>query len=291
MLVKRHPITTFFVLAYALSWGLESPLVLLRDSVTDTQGLVLVILASNVPSAVAIVLTAIVFGRGALRKLLGRLLIWRVDVRWYLVVVLGPVALTGGVVALNVFMGGPALSLGMPLLGAAVFLAFSIFPGSALGEEIGWRGYALPRLQTRRSALSASLILAPIWALWHLPLWLTGEPGRTPALYAAFVISAFAMSVILTWVYNSTGGSLLMVVLLHATFNLPITLLRDTLGPRATVPVLLYFGLLVVAAIVAVIVAGPKHLSRKRRKQEEPSEISPKASVYEARPPAQLQAH
>src|ERR671917_1749926 len=211
--VKRHPLITFFVLAYALTWIIESPLVFLTDSVTATQGLVIVILASNVPSAVAIVLTAILFGRGALRKLLGRLLIWRVNPLWYLVVILGPVALAGGVVALNALMGGPALSLGMPLLGAAIYLAFSIFPGSALGEEIGWRGYVLPRLQTRMSALSASLFLAPIWALWHMPLWLAGwlqgAPLKTPALYAAFVVSAFATSVLLTWVYNSSGGNLL----------------------------------------------------------------------------------
>src|SRR5215213_2205696 len=233
-LVKRHPIITFFVLTYVLTWALESPLVFLRDTVTDTQGLVLVILASNVPSVVAIVLTAIVFGRGTLRKLLGRLLIWRVNPLWYLVVILGPVALAGGVVALNALMGGPALSLGMPLLGVAVFLAFSIFPGSALGEEIGWRGYPLPRLQTRRSALSATLIIGVIWALCHLPLWLAGwlqgEPFRTPTLYAAFVVSTIALSVILAWVYNSTGGSLLMVALLHATANFPITLSIDDLG-------------------------------------------------------------
>jgi membrane protease YdiL (CAAX protease family) len=268
-LVKRHPLITFFVLAYALSWILESPLVFLRDSVTDTQGLILTILASNVPSVLGIVLTATVFGRGALRKLLGRLLIWRVNPLWYLLLVLGPAALVAGVVPLNALMGGPALSLGMPLLGIAVFLAFHIVPGSALGEEIGWRGYVLPRLQSRMSALSAALIIGPIWALWHLPLWLTGEPGRTPTLYAGFVVSVIALSVILTWVYNSTGGSLLMVVLLHATYNLPITLAIDDLGTRATLPVLLYFGLLVVAAIVVVIVAGPKHLSRKYSKQEE----------------------
>ena len=268
-LVKRHPLITFFVLAYALSWILESPLVFLRDSVTDTQGLILTILASNVPSVLGIVLTATVFGRGALRKLLGRLLIWRVNPLWYLLLVLGPAALVAGVVPLNALMGGPALSLGMPLLGIAVFLAFHIVPGSALGEEIGWRGYVLPRLQSRMSALSAALIIGPIWALWHLPLWLTGEPGRTPTLYAGFVVSVIALSVILTWVYNSTRGSLLMVVLLHATYNLPITLAIDDLGTRATLPVLLYFGLLVVAAIVVVIVAGPKHLSRKYTKQEE----------------------
>jgi membrane protease YdiL (CAAX protease family) len=205
-LVKRHPIITFFVLTYVLTWAIESPLVFLTDSVTDTQGLVLVILASNVPSVVAIVLTASVFGRGPLRKLLARLLIWRINPLWYLVVFLGPVVLTGGVVALNALLGGPALSLGMPLLGVLGMLAFSLVPGSALGEEIGWRGYALPRLQSRMSALGASLIIGPIWALWHLPLWLTGTPGRTPTLYAAFVISTIALSVILTWVYNSTGG-------------------------------------------------------------------------------------
>jgi uncharacterized protein len=278
-LVKRHPLITFFVLAYALTWIIESPLVFLRDSITDAQGQILYILSANVVSVVAIVLTAIVFGRGALRKLLGRLLIWRVNPFWYLVVVLGPVALAGGVVGLNTLMGGPALSLGMPLLGAAFFLAFSIVPGSALGEEIGWRGYALPRLQAGRSALSASLILGPIWALWHLPLWLTGAPGRTPILYAAFVVSVIALSVILTWVYNGTGGSLLMVVLLHATFNLPMTLAIDELGSRATVPLLLYFGLLVVAAIVVVIVTGPAHLSRKHHKQEEREDGAVEAGV------------
>jgi membrane protease YdiL (CAAX protease family) len=277
--VKRHPIITFFVLAYALAWIIESPLVFLTDSVTGTQGLVLVILASNVPSAVAIVLTAIVLGRGALRKLLGRLLIWRVNPFWYLVVFLGPVALTGGVVGLNALMGGPALSLGMTLVGAAIFFAFSIFPGSALGEEIGWRGYVLPRLQSRMSALSASLLLAPIWALWHLPLWLQGEPFQTPTLYAAFFFSAFALSVILTWVYNSTGGSLLMVVLLHATVNLPQTLAIDELGSGATVPLMLYWGLMVVAAIVVVIWAGPEHLSRTHKKQEEKGAEEPSATT------------
>jgi membrane protease YdiL (CAAX protease family) len=281
--VKRHPIITFFVLTYALTWAIESPLVFLTDSVTATQGLVLVILASNVPSAVAIVLTAVVLGRGALRKLLGRLLIWRVSPFWYLVVFLGPVALTGGVVLLNALMGGPALSLGMTLVGAAIFFAFSVVPGSALGEEIGWRGYVLPRLQSRMSALSASLLIAPIWALWHLPLWLTGEPGRTPTLYTGFLVSAFALSIISTWVYNSTGGSLLMVVLAHATVNLPLTLVRDDLGAQATVPVLLYFGLLIVAAIVVVIVAGPKHLSRKRTKQVQEEEGATESGV--ATPP------
>jgi uncharacterized protein len=295
-LVKRHPLVPFFVSAYALAWIIESPLVFLRDTFTagDPPGLFLVILSANVVSLVAVVLTAVVFGRGALRKLLGRLLIWRVDPRWYLVVFLGPAALLGGTIALNALLGRPALDIGVPPpLGLVLMLTFMIAPGSALGEEIGWRGYALPRLQTRMSALGASLLLAPIWALWHLPLWLTGAPGRTPLVYAGFLVSAFGLSVLLTWVYNGTGGSLLLVVLMHATMNLPITLLYDSLGSRVTVPVLLYFGMLLAAAIVVVAWAGPRHLSRKHRKQEqeEPSRISPKSSVYDARPEAQPQAH
>jgi membrane protease YdiL (CAAX protease family) len=283
-LVQRRPLVTFFVLTYALAWTLWLPLVVLQDTFPAAPGLVLVLLGSAVPSLLGIVFTAIVLGRGSLRTLLGRLLIWRVDPRWYLVVVLGPAALVGGIIAFNALLGGPAISVDVPLLAAVITLAFHIFPGSAMGEEIGWRGYALPRLQARRSALSASLILGVIWAFYHLPLFFTGQAFRSPSILVPFVISGIALSVILTWVYNGTGGSLLLVVLLHATANLPLTLLLEPLGSRAMVPFLLYVGLMVVGAIVVVIWAGPAHLSRKQHKQEEPSEISPKSLVYEAQP-------
>src|SRR5919112_1556425 len=270
-LVRRHPLITFFVLTYALAWILWLPLVVLQDTIPAAPGLVLVLLGSNVPSLLAIVLTALLLGRGALRKLLSRLLIWRVNPLWYLVVVLLPAALSGGMVAFNAFVGGPAISVGVPLLTVVITLAFFIFPGSALGEEIGWRGYALPRLQSGRSALSASLILGVIWAFYHLPLFFTGQAFRSPSLLVPFVVSGLALSVIITWVYNSTGGSLLLVVLLHAAANLPLTLLLEPLGSRAMVPFLLYVGLMVVAGIVVVMVAGFAHLSRKHRKQEEPA--------------------
>jgi uncharacterized protein len=269
-LVRRQPLIAFFVLTYALSWVLWLPLVFLRDTIPAAPSFVLALLGSAVPSLLAIFLTAIVLGGGSLRKLLGRLLIWRVDPRWYLVVVLGPAALVGGIVAFNTLLGGPAIGINVPLLAAVITLAFHIFPGSALGEEIGWRGYALPRLQAGRSALSASLILGVIWAFYHLPLFFTGQAFRSPRILVPFVISGIALSVILTWVYNGTGGSLLLVVLLHATANLPLTLFLEPLGRQAMLPFLLYVGLMVVGAIVVVVVAGPEHLSRKQRKQEEP---------------------
>jgi membrane protease YdiL (CAAX protease family) len=161
------------------------------------------------------------------------------------------------------------MSVGVLPLTAVILLAFSVFPGSALGEEVGWRGYALPRLQAGRSALSASLILGVIWGLYHLPLYFTGQAGRPLGLFPVFVVSTIALSVILTWVYNGTGGSLMLVVLLHATFNLPLTLLIAPLGDRVTVPFLLYIGLLVAAALAVVVWAGPQHLSRNHTKQEQ----------------------
>jgi len=108
-----------------------------------------------------------------------------------------------------------------------------------------------------------------IWAFYHLPLFFTGQAFRSPSLLVPFVVSGLALSVILSWVYNSTGGSLLLVVVLHAAANLPLTLLLEPLGSRAMVPFMFYVALMVVAAIVVVIVAGHAHLSRKHRKQEE----------------------
>ena len=271
---KRRPLTAFFLLTFALSWAFEIPLVVLGDGIAGTRGFVLNLLAANVPSALAIVLTAVVLGRGALRKLLGRLLIWRVNPLWYLVV-LAPAALAGGMVALNALMGGPAMGVSVPLLTAVIMLAFFIVPGSAMGEEIGWRGYALPRLQSGRSALGASLILGAIWGIYHLPLYFTGQAGRPLGLFPLFVISTIALSVIITWMYNSTGGSLLLVVLIHATFNLPLTLLIAPLGSRVTVPFLIYVGLWVAAAIAVVAWAGPQHLSREHKKQEEGGAADP----------------
>ena len=268
-LLRRHPLISFFVLTYALAWILWLPLLVLGDATPAPLGLVLGILGSAIPSLLGIVLTAMVLGRAALRKLLGRLLIWRVNPTWYLVVVLLPAAFAGGTIALNALVGDPAISVDVVLLSAVITLAFMIFPGSAMGEEIGWRGYALPRLQTRMSALSASLILGVIWSFYHLPLFFAGSAFRSPSILVPFIISTIALSVILTWVYNSTGGSLLLVILLHATANFPLTLLLEPLGSRAVLPFWLFVGLMVVAAIVVVLVAGPAHLSRKHRKQEE----------------------
>jgi len=161
---------------------------------------------------------------------------------------------------------------------------FSIFPGSAVGEELGWRGFALPHLQAWRSALGASLILGAIWGLWHLPLWFTGSEFQRPVLYPAFFISTVAVSVIYTWMYNGTKGSLLIVVLFHATSNLPLTLFLTPMGSAGTQIFLIYVALTVMTAVVVFSVSRPENLSRTYPKQI----ASPADDIPHLRPTAQL---
>jgi membrane protease YdiL (CAAX protease family) len=270
-LVRRHPLTAFLILTYGLSWTLWIPLAIFRDAASGPYGPIALLLGSNIPSAVAIVLTAVGLGKSATRKLLGRLLIWRVGWQWYLVL-LAPTALvigTIGVVAIT--RGGPTAALAVPLLSAIITIAFMTFPGSALGEEIGWRGYALPRLQFRRTALTASLVVGSLHGLWHLPLWLNGNVDHPLSVYPAFLIQVLALAVIYTWLYNSSRGSLLLIVLFHTATNAPLTLVLLPLGIENWVlPFWLTAAFMVAAALVVVAVFGPSRLSRLP-KQTEPT--------------------
>ena len=270
-LVRRHPLAIFLVLTYGLTWALWIPLVILRDAASGPYNTIAILLGSNIPSAVAIVLTAVGLGKTATRKLLGRLLIWRVGWRWYLVL-LAPTALViGSITLVAVTRGGPTAALAMPLLNAIFFVAFMTFPGSAAGEEIGWRGYALPRLQSRRTALTASLVVGSLHGLWHLPLWLRGDADHRLSVYPAFLIQALALAVIYTWLYNSSKGSLLLVVLFHTATNAPLTLVLLPLGiENWTLPFWLMAGFTAAAALVVVAVFGPTRLSRLS-KQTEPT--------------------
>jgi membrane protease YdiL (CAAX protease family) len=284
-LVRRHPLPTFFALSYALSWALWIPLTILRDRVPGPYVFVALLIGSNVPSAVAILLTVAGRRPHSTRELLDRLLIWRIGVQWYLLL-LAPTALVVGAITWAAMeRGGSRAVLAVPLVSAVVTVAFMIFPGSALGEEIGWRGFALPHLQSARTALTASLVLGALHALWHLPLWLRGLPDHSPALYPAFAIQVIAMAVIYTWMYNGTGGSLLLVVLFHAATNAPLTLVLLPLGIDAyTVPFWLMSGLTVIAAIVVVTVFGPSQLSRRQpRQQTRLSETPADGPVAQAR--------
>jgi CAAX protease family protein len=269
-LVRRHPLAAFLVLTYGLTWALWIPLDIFRDAVEGPYTSLALVIGSNIPSAVAIGLTLVGFGWGATRKLLGRLLIWRISWRWYLVL-LAPTALVIGTITLvAVTRGGPTAALAMPLLNAIFFVAFMTFPGSAAGEEIGWRGYALPRVQSRRTALTASLVVGVLHGLWHLPLWLRGDVDHRPQRLSRLPHPGDRVGRDLHfWLYNSTKGSLLLVVLFHTATNAPLTLVLLPLGIENWVlPFWLMAAFTVVAALVVVVVFGPRNLSRHPRQTQ-----------------------
>jgi membrane protease YdiL (CAAX protease family) len=263
--LRRRPVLIFFVLSYVFSWALWAPLAIVGGDLPGALDFLLRVLGSAVPSALAVVFVAALHGKRAVMELLGQLLLWRVGLRWYLVV-LAVTLLVPCAFAVSVLFGGsfPALGLSIPLV--LLTLVLSTFPGSAMGEEIGWRGFVLPRLQARHSALGASIGLGVVWGMWHLPLWLSGAPSHPLGLFPAFVISVVAMSVLYTWLYNSTGGSLLIVVLFHAVTNLPLSLFPDALVGGTVPPLLIYMALMVLTATVVAITCGPADLSRHHQR-------------------------
>ena len=268
-LIRQHPLASFFALTYAVSWILWIPLVVSGDvppSGPTGPGLVLAGLGSLVPSAVAILLIAVLDGEAGVRKLLRRLLMWRVGVGWYVaVVLLSTLAL--GAVGLSILLGGDTPDLDVTIPAVVIMFVLFIFPGSAGGEEIGWRGFALPHLQTDRSALRASVGLGVARGVWHLPLFLIGADILPSGAFSAWVLLTVAASVVYTWMYNGTGGSLLIVVLYHAASNLPLTLLLDPLEGQIAQPFLIYVALTILAAAVVVAATGPEQLSRTHTKQ------------------------
>jgi uncharacterized protein len=206
--VKRQPLMTFFVLAFGLSW-LVWPLYL--------AGLISSPLIPVGPFLAAIIVAALTGGKVELKALLGRMVQWRVGPQWYAVALLLPAILTGAAIYVTrSFVGAVEFDLG-PWYGVFTLIIFhTLFPLSgAFGEELGWRGYVLPRLQAGRSALSASLILGLIWAAWHLPLFATGVWTQP----VPHILAIIALAILYTWLFNRTNGSVLLAMLFHGAFN------------------------------------------------------------------------
>jgi membrane protease YdiL (CAAX protease family) len=173
------------------------------------------------PLVAAVILTAQEGGRAGLRSLLRRIVRWRVAPVWYGVVLLGPVLLYLGSMGIEVALGGQPPSLGA-LFGALpmvlVYAAYMVVFVS-LGEEVGWRGYALPALQARHGALLSSVVLGTMWALWHLPLFFNPDMFYSNMPFVVQLAIQVPMAILFTWVFNSTGGSVLLAILLHSMIN------------------------------------------------------------------------
>jgi len=219
--LRRHPLAVYFAGAYALTWSVWIPLaasgarVDFGSAATHVPGLF-------GPAPAALLITAATSGANGVGRLLLSCISFRGGLRWLAFAVLSPLA-AFAVAAL--FTGVPPLSglgefAGFPEAGVLPLWFMLLL--AAYGEEIGWRGFALPRLQRTRSALGATVLLACAWAGWHAPAFvlLAAWAGMTPGAMAGFFLGMLGGAFVLTWLYNRTGGSVLLAALWHASFNL-----------------------------------------------------------------------
>jgi hypothetical protein len=263
----------FVLTAFAFTWTFWLLAMLEARGLISSLPVPALFLGAFGPMVAAVVLTAQEGGRAGLRSLLSRVVRWRVAPVWYGVALLGPIVLTLGAMALQlVVFGGQPPSLGAMVGALPTVLVISVymFIQVGIGEEIGWRGYALPKLQTGYSALVSSVILGVIWTLWHLPLFFTPTTIYSNTPLWVFLVFLLPFSILIGWVLNSTGGSVLMVMILHAVMNASTGPLWRTIPDGAatisnTNVWLIQAALLWVGAIVVVLVYGASNLSRKPR--------------------------
>lgn len=270
--LKRNSLIVGILLMFLLTW----PIDLANSGVLpfEVPFVVYILLGWGFIFA-SLIMTGLTLGRAAVVALLKRFLLWRVGLKWYLVALLFLPAVYVTAVFLNAALSGSPAdfstvfafrifgpSANLPLL----VLPFMLFDAVANGEEMGWRGYVLPRLQVRHSALVASLVVGLIWGFWHLPKFLA--PGNTSS-FALYMVETVAKAVLYTWLYNNTKGSLLLVTLFHAAGNtagvfLPVA---NTVSGENTSTLLIAISILILAAILVTATAGPAHLSRSEKKQ------------------------
>lgn len=227
-LIKKHSLVVFFVLAYAISWLIWLP------QLASAQGFLktpvspyLHLIGGFGPMLAAMIVTGITVGRTGLKELVGRMFRWHVGIVWHLIAWFSLVALffiaaiivriTSGVWPDLSRFGQTTEYPQMPLL---AYWVVNIIYG--WGEETGWRGFALPRLQKNHNALAATFILSLFWALWHLPVFWFVDGFMNMGIGGAigWFFSLWLGAVLMTWLYDSTRGSILIVAVFHGAINI-----------------------------------------------------------------------
>ena len=245
----------FLLITFGLAWGVVSLLIFFPDRVTSIFGEIsaknpLFMLAVYAPAIAALLLVMKHSGLAGLRRYLSRLLLWRVHWAWYLFLLAGiPLLYYGGAAVKGNLFSSP-----FPLLNwyeVISALAFMLILGPV--EEFGWRGFALPLLQQRYLPIAAGLILGAIWGAWHLPAFFLSGVAHGAWSFFPFFIGSIAVGVIVTPLFNSSGGSILLPLLLHWQLNNPIF---PDAAPHDTV-------LFVIAAAVVVFINRDTMFSRK----------------------------
>jgi membrane protease YdiL (CAAX protease family) len=280
--IKGHPLLSYYTLMFAISWGgillvVGGPggLPATKEQAETLMLFVLLALFAG-PSVAGLVLTGLVYGRVGFRDLFTRMRRWRVGARWYTLALLSAPLLVSGTLL--------ALSLAFPEFLPRILttndkvslLLFGIgwgLVGGGLLEELGWTGFAVPTLlRQRHGVLSTGLIVGLLWGAWHYLVAYWGSGTSSGALSLAVFLPALvfyvgslpAYRVLMVWVYERTGESLLLAMLMHASFSASMLILQPlglALVPGLTWNLVLAVALWVVVAVVAVVSGG--HLSQQ----------------------------
>jgi len=220
-------VAAYFGLAWLISWAWVIPLAATAQTVYQGRGWPTHLPSLAGPLVAAFIVTGCTTGRAGARDLVARMSRWRIGWRWWLmacsplgflgVALLGMAAVGASIPPTRDF----ARFSGVPAGLGVVVVALLIIAINGFGEETGWRGYALPELQRRFSPLAATLILSAGWAIWHVPMFfLLDSYGKFSApMLLVFAFGLACGAVVLTWLYNHTGGSVLAVVVWHGLYN------------------------------------------------------------------------
>ncbi len=263
--MRKQTLPLFFGLTFLLSWSIWIPLALDHFSLLPVRlepGFVMVaaLLATLGPAVSALLVSAFSGGRLEVRELLGQLGRWRVKWTWY--VASGLVFPVVGLVTVSLYrlLPGAQPVPVQPVSAAGLIVTMIVMVISVTGEEIGWRGFALPKMQKRWSALKTSLLLGTIHTIWHLPFWtVLGEYERFGWGY--WLLSwawVLALTIYITWIMNHTGNSLVLVMLFHWSWNIVV---NSFLPITSVVPAyLISIGIAWAIALSLVILFGPQRL-------------------------------
>ena len=261
--IKKHPLISFFALTYLIMFGVNFTFIYLNPGQPMQPWSLVWFLQVFSPTFGALIVAGIIGGMAEVRRLLSGLTRWNVGLRWYLAAAflfLGPLATA----LIYIALGNP-ISAPQPVPTAAGWLGllvFSLFSGP-IAEELGWRGFALPRLQTKYNALVSSLILGVIHCCWHIPLYFIPESSQQGIPFPIYLVLVVTLTIYMTWLYNNTRGSLIITILAHLSFNMT-GFITGQLGLMP--PMLLYMtvGPMLALIVVAILfVFGPRTLSKK----------------------------
>lgn len=267
-LIQRHPVSAYFGLAFVVSWAgslaAVGPRFLRGEAMQGTDWMVIALLMLAGPSLAGIALTYLVDGRPGLQDLFARMRRWRVAGRWYAALLIFPALIVAVLLAL--------FALASPDF-APVFFLPGILVGLLAGffEEIGWTGFAFPRMRMKRSALQASIYLGLIHALWHLLADYLGASGARGIYWLPHFVMFFgfvaALRVVIAWVYTNTE-SVLLAQLMHASSTGFLAILVPlSLSPANDTLFYGIYGATLWVAVAVVAATYGKHLAQPRSTQ------------------------